>query len=293
MTRATERRTYHRFRAALAAAELPAGPTAPVEIVTDEHLAALPDPAQHYLQFMGIVGRPRDWSFQTRLTGRFRLRPGQRWMPFNAWQYNTSLDVARIFHMRLRLAGVVPMYARDTYQHGRGNMHGTVAGLVTVADGQGPEFDIGELVTYLNDAILLAPGMLLSPAVTWKEVDDRSFDVTLRDASHEVTGRVAINQCGAPTDFSTTDRYCALPSGLVRALWSTPIKGWTKVDGRPFPTGGWAVWHLDDGLFIYADADFVPAALAYNVPPPIRSERDLVSREAQPRSTHATGQARP
>ena len=39
-------------------------------------------------------------------------------------------------------------------------------GLVTVADGAGPEFDIGELSTWLDDAVLLTPGMLLHPRTT-------------------------------------------------------------------------------------------------------------------------------
>jgi hypothetical protein len=50
-----------------------------------------------------------------------------------------------------------------------------------VNNGRGPEFDIGELVTYLNDLALLAPSMLLAPAVSWGPVDPRSFDLSLTD----------------------------------------------------------------------------------------------------------------
>lgn len=39
--------------------------------------------------------------------------------------------------------------------------------LVTVRDLHGPEMDLGELVNWLNDAALLAPSMLLVPAVSW------------------------------------------------------------------------------------------------------------------------------
>jgi hypothetical protein len=35
-------------------------------------------------------------------------------------------------------------------------MHGKLLGLMTVVVGRGEEFDIGELVTYLNDAVLIA-----------------------------------------------------------------------------------------------------------------------------------------
>jgi hypothetical protein len=45
-------------------------------------------------------------------------------------------------------------------------MHGKLLGLVTVADGEGREFDLGELVTYVNDAAMLAPSMLLTASAT-------------------------------------------------------------------------------------------------------------------------------
>ena len=60
-----------------------------------------------------------------------------------------------MFTMRLRIGCVVPMLGHDTYLHGTGRMHGKLAGVATVVDG--PELDIGELSTWLNDAVLLAP----------------------------------------------------------------------------------------------------------------------------------------
>ena len=54
-------------------------------------------------------------------------------------------------------------------------------GLHEVNNGRGPEFDFGELVTYLNDLALLAPSMLLVPAVSRGPVDARSFDLSLTD----------------------------------------------------------------------------------------------------------------
>jgi len=38
--------------------------------------------------------------------------------------------------------------------------------LFTLADGTGTEYDIGELATYLNDAVLVAPSMLLADSAT-------------------------------------------------------------------------------------------------------------------------------
>jgi hypothetical protein len=110
---------YRRLVRAVEAAGLPTGPD-DLAPVTDDDLATLPGVVQRYLRFMGVVDRPRDWSLRARFAGRFRLRPRLGWMPAEAWQYNTSPGVARIFVMRLRFAGVVPMVGSDTYLNGRG-----------------------------------------------------------------------------------------------------------------------------------------------------------------------------
>ena len=120
----------------------------------EAELAGLPDAARRYLRFAGVVGRPADWSFQLHCRGRFRFRQGWPWMPCEAWQYNSRPGVARVFHMRIDAAGLLPMLGRDSYLSGRGRMHGRLLGLVTVADGSGPEYDASELVTFLNDAAI-------------------------------------------------------------------------------------------------------------------------------------------
>jgi len=228
--------------------------------VTDADLVGLPESAQRYLRFMGVVGRPVDRTFRAHLVGRFRRR--RRWMRCEVLQRNSTAPIARIFHMRLAFAPALAMYGTDDYLDGHGRMHGTMAGL-TVVDGRGPEFDLGELVTFLNDAVVFAPSMLLRLPVEWTPVGDDSFDLTLTDHGTTVRARVLLTAEGAPRDFTTEDRYADLPGGQVRARWSTPLVGWTG-GARPRPTTGSAVWHLSTGPLTYAEFDFSTATVEYD-----------------------------
>lgn len=257
-------RLYRRLLAEVAAANLPAEPDA-TEAVTPADLAGLPAAAQRYLRFMGVPGRPRDRSFRVRLAGRFRLRPGGGWMPMRAWQYNTAVPVARVFVIRVRMAGVLPMVASDTYLRGHGRMLGKLLNLVTVADGKGDEYDVSELLTWLDDAVLLAPSMLLTPAVSWARVDGDSFDVALTDSGHTVTARVFLDPRGAPVDIAA-DRYATLPDGLRPARWRTPIHRWDTVDGRPFPGATSVIYDLPGGPFCYLEGAFAADSFAVSAP---------------------------
>ena len=259
----------NKFLREVAAAGLPEGPGSGA-VVTTADIRMLPETVQRYLRFMSVVGRPRDWSFRVSFEGRFRTTLDGPWLPCRTWQYNTRLELARIFHIKMRFGHVLPVLARDTYVRGRGRMLGKALDLFTVVDGSGPEFDMGELVTYLDDAIFLAPSMMLGPEAVWSPVDASSFDVALSDRGVTVTARVIVDERGAPVDFSTTDRFYSNSgekgSPLVRCQWTTPFAA-SYVDGRAVAVSGRAQWHLPDGPKSYAEFSLAPGTLAYNVAP--------------------------
>jgi hypothetical protein len=256
----------------LASSNLPRRPPSDVGLaaLTEEEIAALPRAAQRYLRFMRVVGRPRDWSFRLGLTGRFRLARDGRWMTCEAWQYNTRLALARFFYMRIRFFGVVPVIGRDVYANGHGRMLIRLLDLLTVGDGTGEAYDIGELVTYLNDGIMIAPALLLVPGVSWSEVDSASFDVALTDHGRTVRARVFIDDRGAPVNFETTDRFYSDPKDptrTTRCRWTTPIEGFQEIGDRRLLTRGQAIWHPPEGDLVYIDFVPRPESLAFNVAP--------------------------
>jgi hypothetical protein len=259
-----------KFFGELTSLDLPRG-AGRAEPVMESDLHALPPPAQRYMRFMGVVGRPRDWSFCARWDGRFRMGPDKAWMACEVWQYNTSLEVTRIFHMRTRFAGVVPTYVRDLYADGGGHMVGKFFDRIAIADDKSQKVTIGELVTYVNDALMFAPSMLLHPTALWSPVTDDAFDVTMSDHGTTVTARVLVDADGAMKDFCTTDRFGEDPrnrrAGMVRAKWTTPVEGWTVVNGRPRPTVARAVWHYPSGEFCYVELTSDKMNVAFNATP--------------------------
>ncbi|HVY28922.1 MAG TPA: DUF6544 family protein [Polyangiaceae bacterium] len=268
-SRASSEHLWAAFARELRGANLPKAAAA-AAVIDERAIASLPEPVQRYLRFMGVLGRPRDWSLRARFVARFRRGSGD-WLACEALQYDTRLQLSRVFCMQLALGKVLPVTVRDTYVRGRGTMLAKAFDYFRVVEGTGHELDVGELVTYLNDAILMAPSLLLGPETSWKEVGRDSFDVTLTDGKLSVTARVWLDERGAPTDFSTTDRFYDMPDGKrVRTEWRTPISGWQDAAGRKLPTRARAVWQLPTGEFPYADFSIDPAQVAFNVPPDLR-----------------------
>src|SRR5450759_4085771 len=121
------------------------GVPAPPDMVTEDEIAGLPATEQRYLRFMGVVGCPAVTSFRAHLRGEFRMRPGQGFMRAEVWQYNMAAPIARVFWMRIDMAGgLLPMVGRDSYIKGRGRMLGKLFDTVVVADVEGFPFAIGD-----------------------------------------------------------------------------------------------------------------------------------------------------
>ena len=107
-----DRRLFRRLAEDGEVAGLPAAPAAG-DLVQEEDLTGLPEPAQRYMRRAGVLGRKADWSFTLHSRGRFRLRRGWPAMPCEAWQYNSVMAMARVFWMRIN-AGPISMVGRDS-----------------------------------------------------------------------------------------------------------------------------------------------------------------------------------
>lgn len=248
----------------------PAAPDAarsPIVLVPAD-LADLPPVVRRYFAFMGAIGRPPAWSMRSRFTGRFRLGLKGDWLPCEGRVENHRGGAYRFFEMRMTYLGFLPLLVEDFYRDGKGGLRARLLGFIPVAEGHGPELDVGELVTYLSEAVLGAPSMLLGPETTWHALDDDAFEVRLTDAGTTVTARVEVDERGAPTRFTTTDRYFIDPTDPkkppARMRWSVPVAAWSTVDGRQVATDAQAVWEFPEGPYPYGELRTDPASVEFN-----------------------------
>jgi len=223
-----------------------------IRIVTEEELSGLPAPVRRYLMYAGVVGKEKAQTARISFEGEFRMRTGGKWMHVETEQTSFLDDAVRVFYIKGRYLGVVPVSGRDLYARGEGNMLIKLLSFLTIENASGPEMNQSGLVTFLNDMVMI-PTAFLDERVAWSAIDDRSARATLSDRGMSVSAVIHFNESGEIVNFVTEDRYHSEGGGRSRNVkWSTPFGNYREITGVRVPTEGEALWHFDEGDFCYA-----------------------------------------
>ena len=233
-------------------------------VVTESDLTPLPAVVQRYLRQAGVVGRPHVWHLRVRMRGRIRDGRNGAWMSFEAEQHNFFDRPSRLFYMTASRSGM-PIQGYHRYDGPEATMRIKVLGLVPVLDVSGADMTRAETVTMFNDMCVMAPATLVSRAVTWEPVDDRTVRAAFTNAGHTIRAELTFNEAGDLADFQSDDRGQASADGttMTPTRWSTPIARYATFGAYHLAAAGDARWH-DGGGDPYPYIEFVITAIDYN-----------------------------
>lgn len=232
-------------------------PHAPV--VTEEMLAGLPEPAQRYLRYAGVVGRPLVDTVRVRQSCRMRPNPNGASFPIVAEQWYSVEPPGFIWDATVPLAGIPLVRGRDGYIDGRGMMTIKGGSLVPFVNASGPEMDQASLLRHLSEMPWF-PSAFLRDRVSWEAIDDTSVRVSIVDGDLRATGVMEIDPNGRLVEFRS-ERHAMVGKGFELRPWSAPTHAYGEFEGLRLPVRGAAVWTLPDGTTLpYIEAELTDVA---------------------------------
>ena len=223
----------------------------PLPVLTSEMIQHLPKPVQRYMAYSGCLGKPVVKSFKAVFKGEIRESEQSPWMSFTCEQYNFMDQPARLFFMNARMKGL-PMAGFHAYVEGKATMDIKLLSLVRVQYQSGPEMDLSETTTFLNDLCLLAPGTLIDRRITWTEIDQNRVKASFKNEDVRVEAILVFSEEGALINFISGDRYYYHSrDGMQRATWSTPVQNYQAFGEYRLSSRGEACWESGDTRFAY------------------------------------------
>ncbi|TDW29600.1 DUF6544 family protein [Cryobacterium psychrophilum] len=251
-------------------------------VILEGDLASLPDPVQRYLHRSGVIGRPPVTDFRATWTGRIRSAPDSAWMTFTADQLDLVDTPERFFMMNARMKGL-PVDVLHAFDDHGATMRVRLLSIRSMVDAKGSALTHAETVTLFNDLCCLAPGALLSRAITWEPIDKHTATAHFALGPNTITAELRFDDLGDLVDFVADGRGSMSPDGhtLTPLRWSTPLHDYAQVGPARVATKAEVRWHPDSGAWTYGE--FELTSLAYNVAnrsQPASQESDRVSGKA-------------
>lgn len=209
-------------------------------------IAHLPEPVRRYFLACGYLGKEKHLYAQLAWKdAQLKLSPLGRWRKVDCYQFNSVPEPTRIVHMKMRVAGILPLEARDKYQDGHGNMLIRLLRRFTLSEVKGPEMDASALVTLLAETLLL-PAYALQPYIKWTSIAADHAAAEMTWAGTTVHGVFSFNDAGEFIRFESCDRWRAeRKTELRQRAWSIRLSDYkANSEGIRLPTKAAAAWHL-------------------------------------------------
>lgn len=217
-------------------------------VLSENEIINLPEPVKKYLKYVGAIGKPKVWNFRVEMGGKMRNDDKSAWMNIDSVQYNFIKNTLRMFYIKGSMFGI-PAYGLHSYKNQEGIMLVKVMGIFPVVDQKGREMDISDTVTILNDMCIFAPATLIDKRIKWDSIDDRTAKATFTNGNTSVAANLYFDESGKLINFISEDRY----RFYDKAKWSTPIHTYKKFGELNLPAKAYAIWHLNDREFSYAE----------------------------------------
>lgn len=232
-------------------------------LLTEMDIAHLPEPVKKYIRLSGALNHPKVKNFRVEFIGQIRKDEPSGWMPFSSVQYNFLDSSTRLFFMKATMKHL-PVAGYHAYKNANASMDIRLLSLMKVQYSSGKEMNIAETVTFFNDMCCMAPATLIDKRIHWEEEKENKVKVSLMVNSIKITAWLYFDSEGRLSNFISDDRYATLPDGTMKPFrWSTPIRGYKKINGFELPSEADAIYSYPNGDFCYGN--FKTVEVAYNV----------------------------
>lgn len=213
----------------------------------------LPDPVARYFRHVLPNGQPVASRVRLRQQGQFRMgQDDQAWQPFQATQDYSTEPVGFIWDARIRVAPLVDVYVRDTYQGGAASIRASLLGLIPLVNAHGAsELNAAALQRYLAEAPWF-PTMLASVTdLTWEGIDDMTARASLTDSGTTVSLEFRFNAIGEIVSVFAPVRFREVNGQYIPTPWLGRFWNYEERHGILLPSEGEVAWQVSGVSFPY------------------------------------------
>lgn len=234
------------------------------EVCSQEEIQKLPKPLQKYCKYIGLENTPKyksvnaffedtDFVFDTKSEKVMK-------MDYDLWLFN-EFD-GKTFRSAFCSASMygIPFEGEDyATEDNQGGMRGILAKSIQIFDVRDEQGYKAGLISWLVECSVINPSALLSPAISYKELDDTHVEATISANGVTGSGIFTFNEEGAITEFYSDERQVEEIDGeKIKMGWRCICENYEMQNGIKIPTKIASIKIFPDGkeLVYFAAEDY-------------------------------------
>ncbi|MEA5625020.1 DUF6920 family protein [Nostoc sp. UHCC 0251] len=160
---------------------------------TEDMIAELPAPVQRYFLYSIAPGTPLASSVSLKMSGSFRMAQDKPWIPMQA----TEILSTKGFVWKARIgSGLFQMIGSDRYTNKSGQMQFSLWGLVPLVNAHSPDITRSSIGRFAGEFFWLPSALLPQRGVSWKAIDEKTIQASLKVDDEPVTLTLFIDANG-------------------------------------------------------------------------------------------------
>ena len=206
-------------------------------------LEGLPEPVQRYFSHVLKEGQPYISYAAITHDGQFKTGLEKDWINIKGEQYATTENPGFIWK------GTTAMFtARDMYIADKGRLVVSLLSLINIVDGNGEQYNQGELLRWLGESVLYPTNFLPGERLEWSAIDSQSAKITFNYNGLSLFFVITFNEAGEITEMETK-RYM---DKTKLETWVIKCAGYKAMNNVVIPSAFEVLWRLEKGDYPYA-----------------------------------------
>ena len=209
-----------------------------------DQLEGLPPPAQRYFKNVLKEGQPYINSVRLKHNGLFKTHQNKSWSTIEGEQYFTAGTPGFIWKGKIGI-----LSACDMYLNNKGRLVISLLNTINIVDGQGENFNQGELLRWLGESVWFPTNILPSEKLKWIPIDNTSAKLIFNHDKLSLFYIVKFNKNNEIIQLETERYY----NDTNLKPWVGNFENYKEINGVKVPTIIKATWKLEEGDHTYVN----------------------------------------
>ena len=228
------------------------------QVCTKEEIEKLPQALQKYCEYIGLVGSKKNNAVNVNFMNTKFVFDAKSGTILNM-DYDLWLFADKPFRSAYCMSSMygIPFDGIDyCNEQNEGGMKGIIGKAIQIFDTHNEQMYVAGMISWLSESFGVNPCVILSPYITYEEIDETHINATVSYNGVQGTGTFVFDEDGKLLYFESDERQVEEIDGVMTPIgWRAEYDEYKEFNGIKIPSIMKAIKEYPDKEVVYFDSN--------------------------------------